>query len=365
MSLQVTRFPSIRELPSQWRDLFEQNEGSLQFDQTLAWLETFEQHALAAGEVAEIVCVADSNGTPLMCLPLKCPGGAGSRSAQSLSSYYTSLFAPLWVSPGKDAALIAAALRAGLARRGVVRLEPLATDDPLTDALASTFAGKAFVSQRYFKFGNWYLEVGGRSFAEYFKQLPSQLRNTVTRKEKKLRAEVGVTVEIVQEADALPQAIAAYEEVYASSWKTAEPHPRFVPELMQAMARRGWLRLGVVRLNGEPIAAQIWVVKDAVASIFKLAYKEQHARLSAGSILTTTLMRHVIDVDGVRIVDYLTGDDNYKRDWMSHRRERIGFVVADLGSIAGLMFAVRHIFPTLARGWLRNMRRKSRPTDAP
>jgi CelD/BcsL family acetyltransferase involved in cellulose biosynthesis len=35
-------------------------------------------------------------------------------------------------------------------------------------------------------------------------------------------------------------------------------------------------------------------------------------------------MRHVLDVDRAAVVDYLTGDDAYKRDWMSHRRERVG-----------------------------------------
>jgi CelD/BcsL family acetyltransferase involved in cellulose biosynthesis len=61
-----------------------------------------------------------------------------------------------------------------------------------------------------------------------------------------------------------------------------------------------------------------------VVSIFKLAYDERFAQLSAGSVLTSQLMRQVIDVDRVAVVDYLTGDDAYKRDWMSHRRERVG-----------------------------------------
>ena len=34
------------------------------------------------------------------------------------------------------------------------------------------------------------------------------------------------------------------------------------------------------------------------------------------------LMRHVIDVDQVREVDFGSGDDAYKKDWMSDRRER-------------------------------------------
>ncbi|HEY8908590.1 MAG TPA: GNAT family N-acetyltransferase, partial [Rhodoferax sp.] len=65
-------------------------------------------------------------------------------------------------------------------------------------------------------------------------------------------------------------------------------------------------------------------------------------RFSAGSVLTAALMRHVIDVDHVEEVDYLTGDDAYKRDWMSHRRERWGIVAFDLRTAAGLWAWLRH-----------------------
>jgi CelD/BcsL family acetyltransferase involved in cellulose biosynthesis len=33
-------------------------------------------------------------------------------------------------------------------------------------------------------------------------------------------------------------------------------------------------------------------------------------------------MRHVIDGDGVSLVDFGTGDDPYKRDWMEQQRPR-------------------------------------------
>ncbi len=33
-------------------------------------------------------------------------------------------------------------------------------------------------------------------------------------------------------------------------------------------------------------------------------------------------MEYVIDTDGVNEIDFLTGNDAYKQDWMSERRER-------------------------------------------
>ena len=48
------------------------------------------------------------------------------------------------------------------------------------------------------------------------------------------------------------------------------------------------------------------------------------------------MMAHVIEQDGVSTVDYLTGDDNYKRDWMSTRRERRGIAAYNTGTPPGL-----------------------------
>ena len=47
------------------------------------------------------------------------------------------------------------------------------------------------------------------------------------------------------------------------------------------------------------------------------------------------LMEHVIDKDKVAEVDFLIGDDAYKRDWMSDRRERWGIIAQGPRTLAG------------------------------
>jgi CelD/BcsL family acetyltransferase involved in cellulose biosynthesis len=101
-------------------------------------------------------------------------------------------------------------------------------------------------------------------------------------------------------------------------------------------AERGWLRLGIAYYDDVPVAAQLWIVSHGRAVIYKLAHDEDVARLSVGTVLTAFLMAHVLDVDQVREVDYLIGDDVYKKDWMSHRRERWGIVAYNPRSPAGL-----------------------------
>jgi CelD/BcsL family acetyltransferase involved in cellulose biosynthesis len=84
----------------------------------------------------------------------------------------------------------------------------------------------------------------------------------------------------------------------------------------------GRLRLGVVRHQGNPVAAQLWTVESGVAYIHKLAHLEEAKPLSAGTVLTAALMEHTIDRDRVSLVDFGTGDDGYKRDWMEAVRPR-------------------------------------------
>ena len=51
----------------------------------------------------------------------------------------------------------------------------------------------------------------------------------------------------------------------------------------------------------------------------------------------------MIDIDKVSQVDYLSGNDAYKKDWMSHRWERIGLVAFDNQGLGGNWQALRHI----------------------
>ena len=58
--------------------------------------------------------------------------------------------------------------------------------------------------------------------------------------------------------------------------------------------------------------------------------------------MTAALCRHVIDEDRVEEIDFLIGDDAYKQDWMSARRERWGVVAFNPGTLRGKLGALRH-----------------------
>lgn len=232
----------------------------------------------------------------------------------------------------------------------VLRLQPLDPDSAWLMALQAGLRRAGYWTDRFFCFGNWYQTVAEGGFAEYWAQRPSMLRHSVERGRRRLERAGTWHLEIhSSDEPGVERALEAYLAVYAQSWKTPEPCPGFMPGLVRTAAREGWLRLGVLWLGQEPVAAQVWLVHGGKANIYKLAYAKGHEKLSAGSVLTAALMRHVMDEDRVSEVDYLTGDDAYKRDWMAHRRERIGLLAFDPRSPRGLAAAARHFAGRWAR----------------
>jgi CelD/BcsL family acetyltransferase involved in cellulose biosynthesis len=125
-------------------------------------------------------------------------------------------------------------------------------------------------------------------------------------------------------------------------WQSERQYQGFMPGWMRACANHGWLRLGVLYVDEVPAAAQCWVVVGSYAQIFSLAYDEQYAKLSLGTILMAHMLRRVIDEDRVELVDFLQGNDLYKQDWMSHRRERWGLLAMNPRRLRGLLGIARH-----------------------
>lgn len=156
-----------------------------------------------------------------------------------------------------------------------------------------------------------WLDLGDMDHDAWWASRPGALRNTVQRKAKKGVVDIALLMHF--DADAW----AAYEHIYAASWKPEEGHPALLRAFAESESARGTFRMGLARIDGAPVAAQFWTVEDGTAFIHKLAHVEDSLKASPGTLLSAALFRHVIEVDGVKRVDFGTGNDGYKRDWMN------------------------------------------------
>lgn len=273
--------------------------------------------------------LGEVNGSALSLLFASAPH---SRAWRGFTNYYASLYTPF-------VGTVSAAARDQLVRElAAVRpapesvdLSPLSTED--ADATQAAFRAGGWITRRYDCFGNWYLPCDGLGFDAYMAARPTQLLNTWRRRSRKFSTapspgESG-RLQLVTSPAEVAAAMQAYGQVYAKSWKGHEPYPSFVPGWARICAERGWLRLGLAWWGDVPVAAQFWFTIGRRAYIFKLAYDESFAKLSAGTVLSAFLFKQALDVDRVEEIDYLTGDDEYKRAWVTHRRPRVGVVACN------------------------------------
>jgi len=310
------------QLPDSANALFEQAEKDSIF-YSRPWFENLA--GVLDDEAMLLACVVESvvaDNKVLAILPLiKTPGN----NFHSLKHRYTTHYSLLLMASEHehDRQQILACLVQGLDQLPLrsLLLEPIADNDNGIVGLQQIMETAGYHCERYFRVYNWIYRVQGQSYEDYLAARPARLRNTISRKQRKLEREHGYEIRLFT-GEEVPQAMSDYYAVYTASWKANEQYVDFLDGMVENFSRPGWSRLAVLYVNGQPIAAQLWFVVHAKASIFRLAYDEAWKQYSPGSILTSFLMQYVIDTDMVEEIDFLTGNDSYKQDWMSDRRER-------------------------------------------
>lgn len=312
------------QLPESANALFTQGEkDSIFFSRP--WFESLAAIALDDDHAMALACVVDGNKVMAILPLMKSPG----KTWDSLKHRYTSLYSLLLTDEDqlevqlKVQQQVLACLAQGLSQLPIQAFlfEPVADNDSRLDGLQSMMETAGFSCERNFRHYNWIYRVHEQSYEDYMAARPAKLRNTISRKKRKLEREHGYEIRLFM-GDDVPRRMSDYYASYTASWKANEQYVDFLDEIVAGFSKQGWSRLAVLYIKGKPAAAQLWFVLHGKANIFRLAYDEAWKPYSPGSILTSYLMEYVIDTDKVEEIDFLTGNDAYKQDWMSERRER-------------------------------------------
>jgi hypothetical protein len=215
-----------------------------------------------------------------------------------------------------------------------------------------------FPYQRIFSKTDNVYQIGISDYASYYQQRPSQLRNTIKRREKKLAKAHQYRAEIITDINAFSAAFTAYKMIYQHSWKGDEYSFNFIERVCLAALAENKLRLGILFVDDEPAAAQLWFLQSTyddnatqgnsgqlhtTASIFKLAYTPKYQQYSVGSILSLALSEHVIRKDNVNSIEFGMGSEPYKKDWLTDKRTRQSYQIFNPTSIYGKLAIMRHL----------------------
>jgi CelD/BcsL family acetyltransferase involved in cellulose biosynthesis len=293
----------------------------------LSWYRLLHDHVPPAGKLA-VWRACDGDKAAWLFLAVE------GRKASAYAAWYSLRFNGIGESD------VMTPLADAIRKSGLAEVELAPIEDP--EPLAAAFRAAGWQVRLTEKTGNWRVTTAGEDFAAYWANRPGQLRSTAKRKARAAALEI----EIFDRFDA--SAWAAYEEVYRASWKPGEGSFPFLRALAEQEGAAGTLRLGVARKDGRPLAVQLWLVEHGEATIHKLAYREDAKELSPGTILGEAMFRRAIDEDRVKVIDYGTGDDAYKRDWMDERRPLWRLQAFNPATLKGLAGAARSALSPLA-----------------
>lgn len=368
----VTLYHRLSELPNTVHAFMGQ-QGEQNLFLSEEWFDLILRHTASDAGALRIYVVTNSSSGAVDGV-LVGVGGRGRmwfarHQLSGLTNFYTMNFGIMLGSDvgrwQETARAIATTIAHERPRWDAVELRYLNSGDSNIKLLAEEFRLVGFVPQIYFQFKNWYLRTNGMTADDYFSSRPSQLRNTVVRKERRLRREHGVKFQLFQTPNDLSRGLEDYQVVYAASWKEPELYPEFIPEFLRYCAKRGALRLGLLYVDETPAAAQIWLLAGKRATIYKLAYDERYTSLSVGSILTKSMFDNILASDRVSEVDFGHGDEPYKHDWMSDRRDIMGMIAFNRGTAAGFCGMVQGNAKNFVRRIIGSNLVKRRSSDYP
>jgi CelD/BcsL family acetyltransferase involved in cellulose biosynthesis len=303
------------------------------------WFQVLAETTLHDGEVAW-VAVLRRDGEAAAALPVATRGSL----MRSLCAPYTTCYRPALGNAGGP-------LGSHLAKtiRYRLDLDALDVEDPEMSCFLRGLGHGGLSTADYAHFANWYDYIS--DFGAYWQSRESRLRATVQRKTARLERTGRLAFEEVDLVRDAAHGFGLYQNIYEESWKQPEADPGFMPALFRLMGPTGQLRMGTVRIDGEPAAVQLWFVQKQTATIFKLAHRSKFDEHSPGTLLTNWLLRNFVERDSAKMIDFGRGDDPYKKLWLGKRRQRRGLVGFNTGTPSGLYGAFRELVPTRIAKW--------------
>jgi hypothetical protein len=352
--LAVSEYGGFAELSDSAAHLFDA-AGETSFCLTRAWFERFAARFIEPGErLSLLTAAARPEADVLRALVIgrhrdRDRLAYGGRSFTSLDNLYSLAYGPLTdpsCAPKAVLGPLIAELRGRSPAYDLLRFQPLDPRHAGFAALWDCLRESGYAVQAYSQFETWFEPSAGLDFAGYLAARPAALHNTIRRKRRGLERAGRLACRVMDGEPGLDRAIADYERVYGAGWKAPEPEAAaaFIRDLVRVLAGAGALRLGILELDGAPIAAQIWILWHGVATVYKLAHDQRLDRHSPGTVLTALMIEQLLDRDHAGELNFGPGADPYKRAWAGRMREMQGILAFNRTTLRGRLGIARHIW---------------------
>ena len=381
MNWRVQQFDGYDSLPERYNRMLEHSAHLGLFCQR-GWFEYMMGTLYSDKHQMRVYGVEGVDGEPRLMMPLRYTRSDPSvREAHEIASIsHLENFAPAFMlfSPeglGKRHELMVALFRwlgsspdSQPAPADVLRLWPFGSGSVMEQEVTAALIEADYRVQSYKNSANRYEDVRGMSYEEYFANRSANHRYNCRRRQRNLEKAGDLQFEIYTgetDSETLERKIDDYILVAAHSWKPA-PSNLSLPiiNMMRVAHDAGDLRLSIMRLDGVAIAAQFWILAAGVANNIRPNYRDSHREYGPGVVLTNLSIKYLMEVDGIDMIDYGFGNDDYKEKWVSKDRAFVGLMAFNRRTWLGRYHGFRHINgQTLKRvmDQLRRVRRKMLP----
>lgn len=362
MTYRVQVFRDYASLPPQYGQLLDAQEARTFFERR-EWFEFLLEEVYDDDQLMALYAVEDAgSGQLLMFVPMRYTVvDAAARGADTVATLgHKENYAPacFLVAPGFEdrrrelmTALFSYLRRSQRdsepARADVIRLWPFELGTALGDDVDAALRSAGFLVQHYANSHNTYEDCAGLDFDQYMAKRSSNHRYNSRRRQRNLEKEGELEFVMVKDNSdraLYDRAIDDYILVSVHSWKpvgTTVSTP--IIGLIHIAAEQGCLRLGILRLNGKPIAAQFWLISGGVACMMRPNYHGDYRKLAPGVVLTSMVIEQLLNVDKVDSLDFGYGDDEYKGKWVGSYRSYEGIMAFNPSTLLGLLNGAKHI----------------------
>jgi hypothetical protein len=360
-------YPTFDNLPSNFV-AFHNKASRCNFFQSIPWFRTLFETASPSGDEARIYA-AESEGRPVASLITRQRRAAGRGKTHMLLSLthgtYTTRYGPdLDVELGlRGLSEIITVIARSSPPFDVLRFDNLDPSSPEYFALVAALKRAHMLIQHFVNFHNWFEDVQGLSFRDYLLRRSLQLDDSIDRHLSQLWSSGRGQFELIKSHAGLKSALLDYSLVELQCWKQPEPYPECIPKMVTLAAGRGVLRLGLFYIDDEPAAAQIWMVIDSKATLWRSHYALKFDTLAVETALTGEMIRHLLDVENVHEIDFSRDNNDIADKWLRHHRERVGLLVFNQRTLKGLLAAGWHIGGHASKVVMRRIRPASKILD--
>lgn len=161
----------------------------------------------------------------------------------------------------------------------------------------------------------------------YLRSRSGHFRTELRRKTRKLEGSGKVEHRLVQAPTDCPSAIESLAEIERRSWKdqtnrsfSKPEYENFHTDLAHALARRGWLRLHLLYLDGRPLAHVYGVVFKGQFFALRTSYDEAYTGLSVGAVLFGRVLESAF-AEKLSVFDFLGKETRWKLEMANGTRQ--------------------------------------------